>query len=122
MDILLVEDNLVIQKIESALIVHLGYRAIIAATGELALIYCEQQRFDLILMDMQLPGIDGIETTRRLRAKGIKTPIVAITGNDTIDDKNACRSAGMNGFLVKPIKKEQLTSVIERFLSVNPYS
>jgi len=114
-EILLVEDNLVIQKIEGALIRRLGYNVTIAETGERALTLANQQAFSLILMDMELPGINGIETTKRLRTMGIQTPIVAITGNNSDEDKAACRQAGMNGFLNKPIKSEQLEAVIDRF-------
>jgi len=116
-NILLVEDSLVIQQIESALIRRLGYQVAIAQTGEIALTLAIQQGFELILMDMQLPGICGIETTKRLRAMGITTPILAITGNNSEEDKAACRMAGMNGFLTKPIKPEQLEAVIQRFCS-----
>jgi CheY-like chemotaxis protein len=116
MTILLVEDNLVIQKIESALIRSLGYEVSIAGTGELAVDLVQRNVFSLILMDMQLPGIDGLETTRRIRNLGIKTPIIAITGNNTTEDKMACKQAGMNAFLTKPIQQMQLESALKHFL------
>ena len=113
--ILLVEDNPVVQQVESTLLQKLGHQVIIADRGQLALQLVSQHPFQLVLMDMELPDMSGIDTTRTMRSRGVRLPIVAITGNNTEGDKQACRNAGMNGFLTKPIKVDQIQAVIAKY-------
>jgi PAS domain S-box-containing protein len=87
-------------------------------TGMGALAAWERQRFDIILMDMQMPELDGLEATRRIRAqereRGVRTPIVALTANAMKEDEQRCLDAGMDGYLPKPIEIGRLLQVLER--------
>lgn len=113
--ILLVEDQLLMQQVELALLAKAGYQAEVAASGQEAFDKASSGRYDLIFMDVCLPDIEGTEVTQKLRAKGIKTPIVAMTGNDDEQTRQACRQAGMNGFLPKPMDSDQFREAIKRF-------
>jgi two-component system, sensor histidine kinase len=115
--ILIVEDNQVNQKLVSALLQKNGYAVSIAGNGVEALKLLEREEFRLILMDVQMPVMDGLETTRLIRGdkrwQGI--PIVAMTARAMEGDKQSCLSAGMNGYISKPIHAAHLLSVIEEF-------
>jgi CheY-like chemotaxis protein len=113
--ILLVEDQLLMQHVELALLAKVGYKAEVAATGQEAFDKASMGGFDLIFMDVCLPDMEGTEVTQRLRAKGINTPIVAMTGNDDEQTRDECRQAGMNGFLAKPMDSDQFRAVIEAY-------
>ncbi len=71
--------------------------------------------YDLILMDMRMPGLSGVETAQALRRSGVATPIVALTANAFEDDRHACLAAGMNDFLVKPISPDALRATLTRW-------
>jgi len=86
-----------------------------AAGGEEALAAARVGAYDLVLMDMRMPGLSGIETASRVRAQGGATPIVALTANVFDDDRHACLEAGMNDFLVKPLLPEALRAVLTRW-------
>ena len=75
--------------------------------------------YDLILMDMRMPGLSGEETARALRTQGVATPIVALTANAFEDDRHACLAAGMNDFLVKPMSPDALRAVLTRWTGRN---
>ena len=118
--ILLVEDHKVNQKLALALIKRLGYTAELAENGIEAVAAASQKRYDLILMDMQMPGMDGLEATRQIRATPgpcQNMPIVALTANAMLSDQNACRVAGMNDFLSKPFNREILATCLERWIA-----
>ncbi|MGZ3304898.1 MAG: response regulator, partial [Asticcacaulis sp.] len=102
--VLLVEDNPVNALLAQILLQREGCRVERAASGEEAIAIAQARSFDLIFMDLGLPGIDGIGATKALRARGIKTPIVALTANAYEEDRRACLHAGMNDFLSKPIE------------------
>lgn len=113
--ILLVEDQLLMQQVELALLAKAGYQAELAATGQEAFDKAASGGFDLIFMDVCLPDMEGTEVTQKLRAKGINTPIVAMTGNDDEQSRAECRQAGMNGFLAKPMDSDQFRAVVEAY-------
>ncbi len=115
--ILVVEDNAVNQLVAQRLLDRQGYRSVIAEDGFKALKLVEEQEFDLILMDIQLPEMDGYETTRRIRAHQKKTgkrvPIVAMTANAMKGDREKCLDAGMDDYVSKPVQPPKLFQVIE---------
>lgn len=113
--ILLVEDNKVNQIVASRFLALLGQEVVIANDGAEAVSIARAERFDLILMDMQMPVMDGIEATRRIIAEGgpsSAVPIVAMTANASDDDRRKCLDAGMRGFESKPVTMERLKKMI----------
>lgn len=117
--ILIVEDNSVAQRFLSTLLTRRGFNVTIAESGYIALDLLEKEAYDAILMDLQMPGIDGIETTRRLRElpNGAQVPVVACTANATWEVREACLAATMNDFLGKPVSSAELVSVLTRHLA-----
>ncbi|CAG0977741.1 partial two-component system, NarL family, sensor histidine kinase BarA, partial [Rhodocyclaceae bacterium] len=117
MRVLLVEDNLVNQKVASGLLAKRNFRVDLAANGEEALAALGRSRYDLVLMDCQMPVMDGYEATRRIRA-GAGTvldpavPVIAMTADAMEGDRERCLAAGMNDYVSKPVSEEQLFSAI----------
>ena len=96
---------------------HFGYQAAIAANGVEALKALEQSPFDLVLMDVQMPEMNGLEATVKICERypiGKRPLIIALTANAMTADENICLNAGMNGYLAKPIRKELLATVLEK--------
>jgi CheY-like chemotaxis protein len=120
--ILIVEDNQVNQKLVSALLNKSGYSVTIAANGIEALEALQKTDFRMVLMDVQMPVMDGLETTRRIRRdpRWQSIPIVAMTARAMEGDKQSCLSAGMNGYISKPIHAAHLLSVVEEFSTPRP--
>ena len=119
--LLLVEDNKVNQKVALTLLARLGYEVDLAEDGLKAVEAAARQAYALILMDMQMPVMDGLDATRRIRGgegpnRGV--PIVALTANAMASDQDACRDAGMNDFLAKPFDRAGLAACIERWLAL----
>jgi signal transduction histidine kinase/ligand-binding sensor domain-containing protein/CheY-like chemotaxis protein len=117
MRILLAEDNSVNQKVGLLLLERLGYRADVAANGLEVLAALRRQSYDLILMDVQMPEMDGLEAARRIRAEpppGLQPRIVAMTANALRGDREACLAAGMDDYLSKPILLDDLRAAILR--------
>lgn len=113
--ILLAEDNAVNQKVTLKQLERFGYRADIAADGYEVLDACERASYDVILMDIQMPLLDGLEATRRLRARDPHHPrIIALTANAMSGDKEACLAAGADDYLAKPIRLDELASALQR--------
>jgi len=115
--VLLVEDTEVNQKFAGALLRRLGYQFDLAEDGRAAVASAQERRYDLILMDMQMPEMDGLETTRRIRAgdgPNKDTWIIALTANAMSSDEEACRASGMNDFLSKPFHRDEFASAISR--------
>ena len=110
--ILLVEDNEVNRDVIGEMIRRLGHTVTLAVDGEEALATLGRERFDLIFMDVQLPGIDGLEATRSFRATGGTTPVIALTAHSTRGDAERCLASGMNSVLVKPVDAARLATVI----------
>jgi PAS domain S-box-containing protein len=124
--ILLVEDNAVNQKVALHMLGRLGYRADVAGNGLEALEAVERQPYDVILMDMQMPEMDGLEATRRIVARhpdrASRPWIVALTANAMKTDVDACFAAGMDDFLTKPLTMPSLQGALARLPSAAPES
>jgi CheY-like chemotaxis protein len=115
----LAEDNAVNQKVAIRLLEKRGHVVDIAHNGLEALALLETSAYDLILMDVQMPGMDGLEATRAIRARetGLprRTPIVAMTAHAIKGDEERCLAAGMDGYLSKPIQIGRLHEVLEPY-------
>ena len=110
--VLLAEDNVVNQQLALLMLRKLGHEVVVAADGRQACEQVAQGDFDLVLMDMQMPEMDGIEATRCIRDAGHRLPIVAMTANAMDADRARCIAAGMNGFLAKPVRAPALADAI----------
>ena len=117
--ILVVEDSPTNQKIACKMLSKLGYRSIVAEDGQQALDTLAGQREDisLVLMDCRMPVMDGLQATQVIRSQGDDIPIVALTANNTEEDRDACMQVGMDEFLSKPISKKDLESVLKNFIT-----
>ncbi len=116
MTILVVEDNLVNQKLTERVLTKLGYTPDIVANGELAVSAVENRQYDLVLMDVQMPVMDGLEATRILRTNPIPQPvIIAMTANAMQGDRDECLNAGMDDYISKPIKIQDLVVLLEKW-------
>ncbi len=116
--LLVVEDNPVNMKVALAMLRRIGYVSIDAAgDGRQALAATERNAYDLILMDCQMPVMDGYEAVREMRRRGLATPIVALTANAMIGDREKCLAAGMDDYLAKPIKADVLSEALHRWLT-----
>jgi len=113
--ILLAEDNLVNQKVILSMLKPPEYLITVVGDGTLVLEGLQDQDFDLILMDVQMPVMGGIETSQRIRESKIGTPIVALTANAMKGDREKCIEAGMDDYLAKPIVKARLIELIQNF-------
>lgn len=114
--ILLVEDNAVNQKVALRILERLGYRADIAGNGIEAIEALRRQPYDLVLMDVQMPEMDGLEATRRICQEwpSERPRIVAMTANAMLDDRNICLQAGMDDYISKPIRVAELIQTLEK--------
>ncbi len=115
--VLAAEDNSVNQKVLAQMLKRLGYRADFVANGQEALEACALQAYDVILMDVQMPEMDGHEATRRLRARlrSAEDPwIIALTANAMQGDRERCLASGMNDYLTKPVTLPKLSLALER--------
>jgi CheY-like chemotaxis protein len=118
--LLLAEDNPVNKRVATRMLERLGYRVEVVENGSQALALLTQQSFDLVLMDCQMPEMDGFETTRAIRlreANGQRTPIVAMTANAMQGDRERCLEAGMDDYIAKPVVMKNLEEVLERWMS-----
>ncbi len=115
--ILVVEDNLVNQKMVSSILTKRGYHVQITSNGQEALQALEQKAFHLVLMDVQMPVLDGLEATRLIRkdARWANLPIIAMTAHAMNGDKEGCLAAGMNAYISKPVHSAHLLSIVEEF-------
>jgi CheY-like chemotaxis protein len=116
--ILLAEDNVVNQKLARRLLEKKGHTVITAGDGLEALALLDKETVDLILMDVQMPGMDGVAATRVIRARekpgGLRVPIVALTAHAMSCDRDYCFEAGMDDYLTKPIRSEDLHRVLAK--------
>lgn len=116
MTVLLADDNPVNQKVASKMLQKLGCTVWVAEQGEALLALLDQHpEAHLILMDCRMPVMDGLEATRRIRQQQRSIPIVALTANDTDEDRELCLQAGMDDFLAKPLQQAELAAMLRRF-------
>ena len=117
--LLLAEDNLVNQKVVLAILRKKGYKIDVANDGREALAKLEETPYDLVLMDVQMPVLDGLEATRLIRAdrRWDALPVVAMTAHAMNGDRERCLQAGMNAYISKPVQPAHLVATIERYLS-----
>jgi PAS domain S-box-containing protein len=121
LSILLAEDNEVNQKVATRLLEKRGHRVTIAGNGQQALDALSEAQFDLVLMDVQMPEMDGLEATAALREKETTTgrhqPVIAMTALVMKGDRERCLAAGMDGYLTKPIRPRELDEVLEEYIA-----
>jgi CheY-like chemotaxis protein/HPt (histidine-containing phosphotransfer) domain-containing protein len=115
---LVVDDNMLNLEVSVDLLKHLGLQTDSATGGEQAVTLALDQDYDLIVMDVQMPLVDGRAATRRIRqARGRSLPIFALTANAQGDDRDACLAAGMDDYLSKPVTVPQMQAALQRWLS-----
>jgi len=132
--ILVAEDNPVNQKLAKIMLGKAGYKVEVVSNGKEAVnrYTAERGKFHLILMDIEMPGMDGLEATRQIRefetqspqqgisrhgSKAFNVPIVAMTANARMEDREACLQAGMNGYIPKPIRRETAFAIIDKWVN-----
>jgi CheY-like chemotaxis protein/anti-sigma regulatory factor (Ser/Thr protein kinase) len=115
--ILLVEDNVVNQRLAVKLLQKAGHHVEVAGNGRIACEMANEHSFDVILMDVQMPEMDGLEATRRIRAqqKNLRIPIIAMTAHAMTGDRDRCLAAGMDDYLTKPLKIEEFSAALNRW-------
>lgn len=120
--ILLVEDHPINQMIATSLLEKGGHQVVLARDGQEAVNLFPTARWDLILMDLQMPVMGGLEATQIIRATeaaGHRAPIVAMTANDSPADRERCLAAGMDDYLAKPVSADALLQVLARFANIS---
>jgi signal transduction histidine kinase/DNA-binding response OmpR family regulator len=113
--ILMAEDNVINRKVALSMLKRLGYKADVAENGLEVLQALRERSYDVVLMDVQMPQMDGLEATRRIRDSGLTTHIIAMTAHALDGDRDECLKAGMDEYISKPIKMEELARVLETF-------
>jgi CheY-like chemotaxis protein len=121
LSVLLAEDNLVNQRLVVRLLEKRGHRVVVAGTGLEALQALEKESFDLVLVDVQMPEMDGLEATTAIREKekssGLHQPVVALTAHAMKGDREKCMAGGMDGYLCKPIRPQELDQLLEIYVT-----
>jgi len=115
--VLVAEDNLLNQKVAQRVLENRGHQVVLAQTGLVALDAMARQDFDVVVMDLQMPEMDGIEATRRLRSEGgpsSRIPVLGFTASALPEDRDACLQAGMDGLVHKPVEPRLFVSEVER--------
>ncbi len=121
--VLLVEDNPINQMVAQKMLERIGLKPVLANNGVEALKVLQEQSFDLVFMDCQMPEMDGFDATREIRRLDIKTltqqslPIIAMTANVMSGDRERCLDVGMDDYIGKPVQREQLATVLEKWLN-----
>jgi two-component system sensor histidine kinase/response regulator len=122
--VLLAEDNLVNQRLVQRILEKVGHHVVVVANGREALDAIQKDAFDLILMDVQMPVMAGIETTRAIRENEVltkgHTPIIALTAHAMKGDQDRCIAAGMDGYLSKPIRASDLLNTVATYAKKKP--
>jgi CheY-like chemotaxis protein len=120
--VLVAEDNSVNQLLAARLLEKRGHHVVMTANGCEALAAIEKEGYDLVLMDVQMPEMDGLEATTVLRAKerdradGVHLPVIALTAHAMKGDQERCLAAGMDGYLAKPIRPQDLDAILEIYV------
>ncbi|HET9209542.1 MAG TPA: response regulator [Thermoanaerobaculia bacterium] len=118
--VLIVDDDPVNRLVATAQIQELGYSAEAADSGEAALAALAREPYDAVLLDCEMPGLDGYETCRRLRCRegngGRRARVIALTAHTAIEERERCLAAGMDGHLTKPVRSAELAAVLKRWL------
>ncbi len=113
MRVLLAEDNPVNQEVAIAMLRKRGHDVVLANNGREAVQAANRDAFDVVLMDLQMPEMDGLEATQEIRASHAELPIIALTANTSPGERERCLAAGMNGYLAKPFKPHELFAIVE---------
>ena len=116
--VLIAEDNPANQLLIQALLEKLGLQVSIACDGAVAVKMAAETAFDLILMDIQMPNLNGYQATQVLKKKGIKTPIIALTAHAMEGDRQKCLDAGCDDYLSKPVNKGRLSEMLGKYLKL----
>lgn len=114
--VLVVDDNAINRQVAGGMLERAGLGVAYAENGAEAVEAMGRTAFDLVLMDMQMPLLDGLAATRQARAAGSRVPIIGLTANAFASDRDACLAAGMDGFLAKPLTRQKLDAVLVEFL------
>lgn len=122
-EVLLVEDNTINQKVAQAMLEKMGYKIDIAFNGAEAVDALQQKNYGLVLMDLQMPVMDGYEATRTIRSSGevlnSEVPIIAMTANATKEDRQQCLDAGMDDYVPKPVERKVMMNMLKRWLPLD---
>jgi CheY-like chemotaxis protein len=119
LQVLVAEDNVINQKLAVASLEKMGHRVVLVANGKAAVAEVERTRFDVVLMDVQMPEMDGFEATRLIREWerqwGTHLPIIAMTAHAMTGDRERCLEAGMDDYVPKPVSRKRLESALARY-------
>jgi CheY-like chemotaxis protein len=122
MHLLLIEDNAINQQVAIGFLAKLGHLVDVAGDGVEGIGMLEQKSYDLVLMDIQMPGMDGFEATRKIRRLGgrlAQLPVVAMTANAMAGDRERCLAAGMNDYISKPLNRRSLELLLEKWTDLS---
>lgn len=120
--VLVAEDQASIRSLLEALLRRAGAQVVTCEEGQSALELATREPFDVILLDMQMPGLDGYTVAQLLRARGNRTPVIALTASDTAVDRERCLDSGCDDHLPKPIHREKLIQTLARYAGAQSHS
>jgi CheY-like chemotaxis protein len=115
MKVLVVDDNVVNHSLTKVMLEDYSCAVEIAVNGKIAVEMAQKNTYDLIIMDVRMPVMNGMDAAKKIRKFNPAIPIIALTINDGLDARDACLNAGMNDFLEKPVEKSKLKSVLEQW-------
>jgi two-component system, sensor histidine kinase and response regulator len=118
--VLVAEDNPANQKVATAMLARIGYRADVVATGAEAVEALDRIDYGAVLMDVQMPEMDGYQATAEIRRRGNDVPIIAVTAGAMAGERERCLAAGMDDYLTKPVAMEEVAEALERWVPVEP--